>query len=367
MARDENTNTQNRHSAQSQEESKFDVAAGQRAAFKPYHALSVPKRAKLHTSQKGPIQAPTTMMLRNIPNLFTQSALRQEIDNSGFADSYNFFYLPMDTKNHANVGYAFVNFLKSSDATRFFEAFSGYRFNQIRSRKLGEVAPAYIQGLEKNLQYFQDKVVSKGHHSPIVVIAGQVVDVDQALASLSGDSKIKVSLANFIDPCPSTSGHPVQSVMQQAVSITHQCETNVPIAFPDALARSSGKHRPLGSGLSKHERKTSQQLCLAGYVCPDEPCYLEPGAFSGKPATMIEPPPGLESPESWRHSALPPEDSTTALQDALESMQKLSLSTGAQKNESAVFDADASTPRTHVSLLAECYSAVGSIGDKLSW
>lgn len=363
MARDENTNTQNGHWAQSQEESKYDVAAGQRAAFKPYHALSVPKRAKLNTSQKGPIQPPTTMMLRNIPNQFTQFALRQEIDSAGFADSYNFFYLPMDTKNQKNVGYAFVNFLKSSDATRFFEAFSGYRFNRHRSRKLGEVAPAYIQGLEKNLLYLQDKVVRNGHHSPIVVIAGQDVDVDQALANLSGESKIKVSLANFIDPCPSTSGHPVQSVMQQAVSVTHCRETNV----PDTLARSSGKHRPLGSGLSTHGRKTAQQLCLGGFVCPDEPCYIEPGAFGGKPATMVEPPPGLESPESWSHSALPPEDSTTALQDALESMQKLSLSTGTQNHESAAFHADASTPRTNVSLLAECYSAVGSIGDKLSW
>merc|ERR1719262_2121896 len=100
MTRDETTSAENSHQAQSKGVSKYDVAAGQRAAFKPYHAQTVPKRATLSTSQKGPLEPPTTMMLRNIPNRFTQSALRQELDNSGFADSYDFFYLPMDSKNH---------------------------------------------------------------------------------------------------------------------------------------------------------------------------------------------------------------------------------------------------------------------------
>ena len=33
----------------------------------------------------------------------------------GFVDTYDFFYLPMDTKNRTNVGYAFINFLSSQD------------------------------------------------------------------------------------------------------------------------------------------------------------------------------------------------------------------------------------------------------------
>lgn len=394
MARGEN----NSRWTQSQEVSKYEVAAGQRAAFQPHHARRVPKRAKLNASQKGPLHPPTTMMLRNIPMQYTQSALREELDHSGFADSYDFFYLPMDIKNHTSVGYAFVNFLNSSDATRFFEAFSGYKFNLFRSKKIGEVSTAFIQGLENNLKHFQNKAVSNGHYHPVVVMAGQLVDMDQALAKLSGKSNSKVSLTNFMDPCPSPLGHPVHSVMQQAVSTMHHCEAHVPTALSDPVACSSGKQGPVGSGLSKHGRTTGQQLCLADYVCPEEPRYITPGAFSSDPAMMVSPPPGLESyesephyikpgafssapamlvrptpalesPESWRPSALPlpPQDRTTSLQDALKSMQKLSLNSDAQKNASTVFDEDSATPRTHVSLLAECYRPVGSNDDELSW
>ena len=50
-------------------------------------------------------------MLRNIPNRYSQASLLEEIDLAGFKGSYDFFYLPMDTQNRTNVGYAFINFL----------------------------------------------------------------------------------------------------------------------------------------------------------------------------------------------------------------------------------------------------------------
>lgn len=50
-------------------------------------------------------------MLRNIPNRYSQAGLLEEIDHSGFKGSYDFFYLPMDTQNRTNVGYAFINFV----------------------------------------------------------------------------------------------------------------------------------------------------------------------------------------------------------------------------------------------------------------
>ena len=37
----------------------------------------------------------TTVMLRNIPNKYTQSALLQALDDKGFRGKYNFFYLPV--------------------------------------------------------------------------------------------------------------------------------------------------------------------------------------------------------------------------------------------------------------------------------
>lgn len=51
----------------------------------------------------------TTLMIRNIPNKYTQKILMQTIDAQGFYGKYDFFYLPIDFKNRCNVGYAFIN------------------------------------------------------------------------------------------------------------------------------------------------------------------------------------------------------------------------------------------------------------------
>ena len=82
--------------------------------FKPYHSVSVPKNADLMHNQPGD-RPKTTVMLRNIPNRYSQAGLLKEIDAAGFKGSYDFFYLPMDTKNRTNVGYAFINFLSTEE------------------------------------------------------------------------------------------------------------------------------------------------------------------------------------------------------------------------------------------------------------
>jgi len=52
----------------------------------------------------------TTVMIKNIPNKYTQKMLLERIDER-HADRYDFFYLPIDLKNSCNVGYAFINMI----------------------------------------------------------------------------------------------------------------------------------------------------------------------------------------------------------------------------------------------------------------
>ena len=96
----------------------------------------------------------TTLMIKNIPNRYTQCSLLSEIDLLGFADKYDFCHMPIDMVNSCNVGYAFINFINPLDCTEFSKVMKEYRFRTFRSRKLGTCVPAHIQGLENNLQHF---------------------------------------------------------------------------------------------------------------------------------------------------------------------------------------------------------------------
>jgi hypothetical protein len=146
-------------------------------AFQPYHAIRVPKEADLGGSkQQSPVDEPvTTLMLRNIPNKYTQTVLLQEIDKLGFAGTYDFFYLPMDVHNRSNVGYAFINFIDPSSATLCYSVFSNYKFQRYHSKKICAVSPAHLQGFEKNVKHFQHRAVMNARdnqYRPVVLRSG---------------------------------------------------------------------------------------------------------------------------------------------------------------------------------------------------
>mmetsp|Transcript_27953 Transcript_27953/g.65039 ORF Transcript_27953/g.65039 Transcript_27953/m.65039 type:complete len:339 (+) Transcript_27953:102-1118(+) len=150
--------------------------------FRPYHSVSVPKNADL-LHQFHADRPKTTVMLRNIPNRYSQANLLQEIDAAGFRGTYDFFYLPMDTQNRTNVGYAFINFLTSHDLDRFMTEFAGYLFQSHSSQKVARVSLAHIQGFIENIRHFSNRAVSQSRNSqyrPIVIHRGIRMDISEA-------------------------------------------------------------------------------------------------------------------------------------------------------------------------------------------
>ncbi|CAL1147862.1 unnamed protein product [Cladocopium goreaui] len=151
--------------------------------FKPYHSVSVPKHVDLVHQSHQEDKPKTTVMLRNIPNRYSQVGLLKEINAAGFTDSYDFFYLPMDTKNRTNVGYAFINFLTSQDLDRFMTYFAGYVFPNCPTPKAARVSLAHIQGFIENIRHFSNRAVSHSRNSqyrPIVIHKGTRMDISEA-------------------------------------------------------------------------------------------------------------------------------------------------------------------------------------------
>jgi len=143
---------------------------------KEYRHVHVPKHLDLEEEYRNSHQnqPPTTLMIRNIPNRYTQRELITELEDLGFAGSFNFLYLPLDKGTMANVGYAFVNFLESCWAERCMAVFHDYCFRRHRrhSRKVAAVSVAHIQGLEANLAHYESAAVNTAklkQRRPLVV------------------------------------------------------------------------------------------------------------------------------------------------------------------------------------------------------
>eukprot|EP00929_Paragymnodinium_shiwhaense_P000688 TRINITY_DN100921_c0_g1_i1.p1 TRINITY_DN100921_c0_g1~~TRINITY_DN100921_c0_g1_i1.p1 ORF type:complete len:377 (-),score=72.13 TRINITY_DN100921_c0_g1_i1:250-1380(-) len=155
-------------------------------AYRPHHSQSVPRTEDLRHAQHNAADIPkTTMMLRNIPNKYTQAKLLNEIDQCGFEGSYNFFYLPMDVHNRSNVGYAFINFKTEPEASNFKAVFSQHCFQRFHGRKVALVCSAHVQGLEQNIRHFENRAVTHAkndQYRPVVIHQGSRISFEDAVA-----------------------------------------------------------------------------------------------------------------------------------------------------------------------------------------
>jgi hypothetical protein len=106
----------------------------------------------------------TTLMIRNIPNKYSQKVLMKLID-SKFRDKYDFFYLPIDYKNKCNVGYAFINFNEgtSESMIEFYGLFNNKKWEKFNSEKICKITFARLQGQDALIDHFRSSSVMQQH------------------------------------------------------------------------------------------------------------------------------------------------------------------------------------------------------------
>ncbi|XP_059288900.1 protein terminal ear1 homolog [Lycium ferocissimum] len=111
----------------------------------------------------------TTVMIKNIPNKYSQKLLLNMLDNhcihcnEQIADgddqpksSYDFVYLPIDFINKCNVGYGFVNMTSPEATLRLYKAFHLQNWEVFNSRKICQVTYARLQGIEALKEHFKN-------------------------------------------------------------------------------------------------------------------------------------------------------------------------------------------------------------------
>jgi hypothetical protein len=106
----------------------------------------------------------TTLMIRNIPNKYTQQMLLAEINRS-HRGNYDFFYLPIDFKNKCNMGYAFINFIEAARIEAFHKEFDGQKWTNFNSEKVCAISYARLQGKQAMVARFQNSSLLEKHES----------------------------------------------------------------------------------------------------------------------------------------------------------------------------------------------------------
>ncbi|KAK6922317.1 RNA recognition motif domain [Dillenia turbinata] len=125
----------------------------------------------------------TTVMIKNIPNKYSQKLLLNMLDNHCIhcneqiangddqpLSSYDFVYLPIDFNNKCNVGYGFVNMTSPEATLRLYKAFHLQHWEVFNSRKICEVTYARLQGLEALKEHFKNSKFpcEKEEYMPVV-------------------------------------------------------------------------------------------------------------------------------------------------------------------------------------------------------
>ncbi|KAG7355802.1 RNA recognition motif containing protein [Nitzschia inconspicua] len=116
----------------------------------------------------------TSLMVRNIPNKYTQQMLLSEFNENGHGPGViDFFYLPIDFKNRCNRGYAFINFVDFKDILMFHRQYYGKHWRTFNSDKICDITYARIQGKAAMLKRFENSALMEKdeEYKPLVFVS----------------------------------------------------------------------------------------------------------------------------------------------------------------------------------------------------
>ena len=116
----------------------------------------------------------TSLMVRNIPNKYTQQMLLSEFMENGHGPGViDFFYLPIDFKNRCNRGYAFINFVDYKDILPFHQRYFGKHWRTFNSDKICDITYARIQGKAAMLKRFENSALMEKdeEYKPLVFVS----------------------------------------------------------------------------------------------------------------------------------------------------------------------------------------------------
>ena len=116
----------------------------------------------------------TSLMVRNIPNKYTQQMLLSEFTEHGHGPGIiDFFYLPIDFKNRCNRGYAFINFVDHRDILPFHRRYYGKHWRTFNSDKICDITYARIQGKSAMLKRLENSALMEkdDEYKPLVFVS----------------------------------------------------------------------------------------------------------------------------------------------------------------------------------------------------
>jgi hypothetical protein len=192
------TSSQNPVNEEASEEADTEKSLPSSKAEEAAIADYLSERGKPSTSPIADgVKGCTTVMIRNLPCRYTQEELMREINGNGFQGTFDFIYVPMATRGHANSrshanrGIGFVNFISAETAERFYETYHEKQLRFFESSKAVKIVSAHVQGFDANAELCMSALKKKPaqqppHHHVQSCGAGVAGELGQSFALEAG-------------------------------------------------------------------------------------------------------------------------------------------------------------------------------------